>query len=43
MPFGTGKIFGGGPFPFPAIAKPEGTDEHRDLSHGYGMDFSPLP
>jgi hypothetical protein len=30
----TSAPFGGGPFPSPAFAKPEGTDGHRDLSHG---------
>ena len=39
-PFGTGGSFGGLPFPAPAIAKPESTDAHRNLSHGYVMDFS---
>ena len=40
-PVGTDAPFGGDPFPAPAIAKPGVTHEHRDLSHGYGMDFRP--
>lgn len=31
LPFGTGNIFGSEPFPFPAIAKPVGTDARRNL------------
>ena len=35
IPLAKDAAFGGAPFPAPAIAKPEGTDEYRDLSHGW--------